>query len=72
MRPRRPFLMWRAVFVSCTLSVLACQSATRPTGTDASGKDASGIEASEGADPSGLDAALIAATVNHALKFSSS
>jgi hypothetical protein len=63
--------MSRALLATCALSVLACQSATRPTSTDASGgTDASGIEAAEGADPSGIDAARAAATVNHALKFS--
>src|SRR3954469_1739489 len=73
MRHRRPLLMSRALFAACVLSVLACQSATRPTGTDASGgTDASEIDAAEGADPSRIDAALAAATVNHALKFSTS
>ncbi len=71
MRHHRPFLMSRALFATCTLSILACQSATRPTDTDASGAaNPGGIEASGGADASGIDA-LTAATVNHALGFNS-
>ncbi len=72
MRPRnqRLSLMW--LFATWTLTLLACETATRPTSTDASGgADPSGIDAAEDAAPNGIDA-LTAATVNHALKFSSS
>src|SRR4051794_20441449 len=72
MRSRRSSFIPGAVFAACALSVLGCQSATRPTSTDAfGGTDESGIDATEGADP-GIDAALAAATVNHALNFSTS
>jgi hypothetical protein len=73
MRTRRPFLVSRAVFATCALSMFACQSATRSTSPDGPGTgDASATDAAQGSALDGSNAALEAATVNTALKFSTS
>src|SRR3954453_10214396 len=73
MRTRRPFLVSRAVFATCALSMFACQSATRSTSPDGPGTgDASATDAAQGSALDGSNAAHEAATVNTALKFSTS